>query len=171
MTPYSLYMHLLSVWVFNSPPPPSPPPTNVDTRLPGTKLSWGWRTAPAVTLPVALRWSWWPLGCRAPPGMYVGGTKFFVRVTSLLFVRAPIVAKTKDAVSVGHKGKLFLWAPELGASVPSLNRLVTPVTAGQRGQDQRHYRRSCKVSLEAEQLANTDSNQCREGSFTRGNPL
>lgn len=76
-------------------------------------------------------------------------------MTSLLFVHPLIVAKTKAAVFAGHKEELFLWAPELGVSVPSLNCLVTPVAAGQRGQDRREWRRSCKVSVGAEELANT----------------
>lgn len=68
---------------------------------------------------------------------------------------SPDRGKDKGCCICTHKEELFLWAPELGVSVPSLNCLVTPVAAGQRGQDQREWRRSCKVSVGAEELANT----------------
>lgn len=68
---------------------------------------------------------------------------------------SPDRGKDKGCCICSHKEELFLWAPELGVSVPSLNCLVTPVAAGQRGQDHRESRRSCKVSAGAEELANT----------------
>lgn len=47
-----------------------------------------------------------------------------------------IVAKDNGYCICSHKEKLFLQAPEASVSPPSLTRLVTPVTAGERGQDQ-----------------------------------
>ncbi len=72
---------------------------------------------------------WWPLVC------IVALWSLFVWHRCPLFL--PDRGKDNGCCICGHKDKLFFQALEASVSPPSLTCLVTPVTAGERGQDQR----------------------------------
>ena len=121
--------HSLNTWT-------QPPPALTLGAMVPVSASCGWRMVWVVTLPVVSRPSWWPLCHHILLCVYVRvycGTLCLFDIAALC--SPPDPGKDNGYCICSHKEKLFLQAPEASVSPPSLTRLVTPVTAGERGQD------------------------------------